>query len=391
MAPMDFQLSEEQQMLKKLVRSVADDFKAFVPEWERTGAIPDSAKESMRTALERHGLLGMTVPQNYGGQDRPFIDLVLVIEEFARYTQPLVWYVVGTSGGPVQIIIAFGSERIKNRYLTQLVSGRARCALAMTEPQAGSATTDLQTIAVPGKNGYILNGTKVFVGGAGSDQLYVVFASFDQKAGGRGIGALLLDKDSPGLTFGRDSGLISQRMTTRQEMVFQDCVVPAENLLVQPGHFGKLMGAFNTERIQNSAWSLGLAQGALEETLSYLQRRVQFGKKLVQFQMIQNIVADMVIGIEAGRFLVYRAATSVQAGTAPAYESALAKAFISEAAPRIIDSAIQVHGAYGLTTDLPLERMWRDARGLAIAAGTAQINKIRIVTEITGVKFDQRA
>jgi butyryl-CoA dehydrogenase len=387
---MDFELSEEQRLLKRLARDLGDRFKDEVPVWERQDFIPPEDWERMRRALLEHQLLGLSVPEAYGGQGRPFLDLVLVLEEFGRCAPPLNWLMVSSSGGPVQILIALGSDFIKQEYLPRVIRGEMGCAVAMTEPEAGSATTDLATRAVLDGDDYVINGTKVFVGGSGSSELYVVYARLADRPGAAGIGALLVERDAPGLVFGKDSGLVGQRVATRREMIFRDCRVPRRNLVVQPGQFAGLMGAFNTERLQNSAWTLGMAQAAFEAALEYSQRRQQFGRPLCDFQMIQERLADMAVQLEAGRLLIYRAAAAVRDGSAPALASSIAKTFISEAGPRIIDTAIQIHGAYGLTRDLPLERLWRDARGMSIAAGTAQINKVRIVSELTGRRFNQR-
>lgn len=386
---MDFEPTEEQQMLRALAREIGQRYRPHILEWE-AGGVPADVEREMIDTLQKRGLLGMTIPEEYGGQNRPFIDMIVVLEEFAKLAPPLAGMLLSSCSGPVQIIMAFGNEEIKRKYLSAIVRGEALVSVAMTEPDAGSATTELKTSATLVGDRYVINGTKVFVGGGGRHELYVVYVRLDGIQGARGVGALVVERGTPGLEFGRDLALLSQKFLSRYEVVFKDCAVPRENLLVKAGDFPKLMGSFNTERVHNSALCVGVAAAAFEDSLQYAQERRQFGKSLVEFQMIQDMLAEMATDLEAARLLVYRAATKVRDNQAPALDASYCKAFASKAARQITDMAVQIHGAYGLSGDLPIQRYWRDARGLAIAAGTEQIQKVRIVSELTGLRFNQR-
>ena len=386
---MSYSLSEEQTLIKASVRQISERYRPFVGGWEADGVPREEALE-MRDVLGRAGFLGMAVPEQYGGGGASYLDFIVALEESNKFTPPLARWLQSTGGGPVQMIIASQRESLRSRYLQKLVTGEIEAAIAMSEPNVGSAVTDLETSADEQGDNYVVNGSKMWVGGGGDAQLNVTFVRFDRIPGMAGTGALLIEKDAPGLSFGADAGLVAQRFLTRRVMHLDDCIVPKENLLVGPGEFAKLMGTFNSERVQNAALSLGVAGGAFQLALKYSQERTQFGRQIVEFQMVQDMLADMAVQLEAGRLLLYRAASLSVDGTTPALEASYCKLFSSEVAPKICDLAIQVHGALGLSRDLPLERMWRDARGLAIAAGTVQIQKVRIVSELTGKRFNQR-
>jgi butyryl-CoA dehydrogenase len=386
---MSYDLNEAQRMIQSTARAIAGRYREHVAGWEADG-VPRAESLEIRDTLRDAGFLGMAIPEEDGGGGSSYLDFVVALEEFNKFTPPLSRWVQSTSGGPVQMIIASGAEEPRARFMSKVVRGELEAAIAMSEADAGSAVTDLVTSARDNGDSLIVNGSKLWVGGGGDADLYVVFVRFDGIAGARGVGAALVEKGSPGLSFGPDSGLVSQRFLTRKILQFDDCLVPKSNVLIKAGEFSKLMGTFNSERVQNSALSLGVAGGAFELALEYAQNRTQFGRPIVDFQMIQMMLAEMAVQLEAARLLLYRAASLTVAGMAPPLESSYAKLFSSQVSPRICDLAIQIHGAIGLARDLPLERMWRDARGLAIAAGTVQIQQTRIVSELTNRRFDQR-
>jgi butyryl-CoA dehydrogenase len=387
---MDFELSDEQRMIVATVRQISERFRPFVGEWERAGGVPPAANREVRDTLRDAGFLGMSIPEQYGGGGVAYLDFILALEEFNKFTPPLSRWAQSTAGGPAQLILASTNNIVREKYLRPLVTGEMEAAIAMSEAEVGSAVTDLQTRADADGDTYVVNGHKMWVGGGGDADIYDVFVRFDGIPGAKGVGGLVIERGTPGFSFGDDTGLVSQRFLTRRMLYFDNCRVPRENVLVQAGEFSRLMGAFNSERLQNTALILGCAGGAYELALMYAQERIQFGRPIVEFQLVQDMLAEMAVNLEAARMLLYRAATLTADGVTPALESSYCKLFSSQVAPRIIDLAIQVHGALGLSRDLPLERMWRDARGLALATGTVEVHKIRIVTELTGRRFDQR-
>ncbi len=387
---MDFQLTVEQSQLKALVRQMAE--KEFAPKaalWDERGTV-DLAE--IAAPLRRIGILGMTIPEQYGGMGRPFFEFILALEELARVAYPPAFVLLSTCSGPVAIILRLGSEEQRRRYLPPLVSGEKFCAMAMTEAEAGSAASDLATAARRDGDDCLLDGHKLFVGGGGQFDLYVVFARFGGVPGPKGVGALILEKNAPGFSFGQQIPFMGTRGIPRQELLFNQCRVARENVLVTEGGFARLMNEFNYERIHNSALSLGFAQGAFDAACRYIKERRQFGRELCEFQGVQWMVADMATELEAARLLVYRAAANADArGEADALETSLAKRYASEMSLKVCDTALQLHGAYGYSKDFPLERIYRDARGIAIATGTVEIHKNLIAARVLGRRFSQRA
>jgi butyryl-CoA dehydrogenase len=386
---MDFQLSEEQRKLKALVRDLAE--KEFAPkaaQWDDTGEV-DIADIAGR--LRDVGLLGMTIPEEYGGSGRPFLDFILALEELARVAYPPAFVLLSTCSGPVSIIERLGSDAQKRRWLPSLVRGEAFCAVGMSEANAGSAASDVETTAARDGDDYVLNGHKLFVGGGGHVDLYVIFARFGGVPGPKGVGALVLEKGMPGFEYGQQIPFMGTRGIPRRELLFNACRVPADNVLVSEGGFARLMNEFNFERIHNATLSLGFAQGAFEHACAYVKQRKQFGRELCEFQGVQWMIADMATDLEAARLLIYRAAANADAtGRADALETSLAKRYASEYCIKVCDTALQLHGAYGYSKEFPLERYYRDARGIAIATGTVQIHKNTIAARVLGRKFSQR-
>ncbi len=386
---MDFQLTAEQRQLKAVVRELAE--KEFAPKaatWDETGTA-DLGEIANR--LRQLGVLGMTIPEEYGGMGRPFLDFILVLEELARVAYPPAFVLLSTCSGPVSIILHLASDEQRRRYLPRLVRGETFCALGMTEANAGSAASDIATTARRDGDHYVLDGHKLFVGGGGQCDLYVIFARFGQVPGPRGVGALVVEKGTPGFTFGQQIAFMGTRGTPRQELLFSGCRVPAKNVLASEGGFARLMNEFNYERIHNATLSLGFAQGAFEAACEYVKQRKQFGRDLCEFQGVQWMIADMATELEAARLLVHRAAANADArGQADSLETSLAKRYASEMSIKVCDTALQLHGAYGYSKEFPLERIYRDARGIAIATGTVQIHKNNIAARVLGRKFSQR-
>lgn len=339
-------------------------------------------------------LLAICVPPKYGGQGRPFIDWLIACEELNRLGPGffLNRAVVHSSSGELLHIIRNGAEEVKRKYVPAFVNGEAVCAEAMVEPEAGSAVTDLQTNAVASGEEYIINGIKRWVGLASSADVYYTWTRFDNTPGSRGIGIILVDKNAPGLSFGKDQDFWGIQTGFRKDIIFRDCRVSKGNLLSAPGNFRELMSHFNIFRLQNAATCLGIAAGALDVAVAYSQRRKQFGKPLCEFQMVQSHLANMVMKVEAARWLVYRAATMVEDGMAPPLPTSIAKSYCSMIAVEVCDTACQILGAFGFSRESDTEWRYRWARILGpVGAGTIEIQKIRIASELLGRRFDQRA
>lgn len=385
---MDFQLTEEQRMLKQMVHDFAErEVRPQAAEWDaRAENLPD---DCLRKMIDL-GLIGITLPEEYGGQGRGALEAILAIEELARVTPLAAHPVFESSVGPVRVIDQFGSDELKRKYLPPAGRGEMFFAVGMTEPEAGSALTDLTTRAVLDGDHYVVNGQKRFVTGGGVAEGYVVYVRLSEQKGARGIGGLVIEKGTPGFTFGKQEQFMGFRGTPSADLIFEDCRVPSENLVVREGEFRKLMTAFDLERCGNATMCLGIAWGALEESMRYSQERQQFGKDICEFQAVQFMLADMALKVEAARMLIYRAVVNAGAGLPSVLESNLAKCFSNEMAREVTGLAIQIHGGYGYSKEYPIERMFRDAWGWGIAGGTVQMQKIRIASALLDRRFDQR-
>jgi alkylation response protein AidB-like acyl-CoA dehydrogenase len=279
---------------------------------------------------------------------------------------------VDSNLGPVGAIVHHGTEAQKRKYLPRVVRGD-KPAIAITEPDAGSAAADLETRAARDGDAWALTGTKRWITGAGVSQTYVVFCRFDDIPGAAGIGALIVDADAPGLAVARRERAMGMRGIPEGEIVFDRCRVPGENLLLGAGGFKRLMSAYNGQRLGAATVALGLAQGALDAAVAHAGRREQFGRPVGHFQGLRWMIADMALQVEAARQLIYRAAANAGHGLPDVVEAAMAKTIASETAIRVTNDALQVFGASGYSRDLPLERMVRDARMFTIGGGTVQM------------------
>ncbi len=385
---MDFQLSEEQKMLKKMAHDFANERIApLVEVWEETGFVKDPKLISEYAEL---GLLGITLPEQYGGGGLTAFDAILVMEELARVSTIGSGPVFESSFGPIRVVEKFGSEEQKQRFIPPCCKGEKFMAVAMTEPGAGSALTDLTTRAVLKGDHYVLNGRKRFISGGGHSELYMVYVRLSDQRGNKGIGGIVVENGSPGLSFGKQEEFMGLRGMASCDLIFEDCVVPKENLVIPEGGFARLMQAFDVERCGNATQSLGIAWGALEAAKKYSQERAAFGKPICEFQAVQFLLADMAMKVEAARLLIYRAAVNSGHGLPSVFESSIAKCFANEIAKEVTDMALQVFGGYGYSKEYPIERMLRDSRGWPIAGGTVQIQRINIAGAMLGRRFSQR-
>ncbi len=263
-------------------------------------------------------------------------------------------------------------------------------SVGMTEPEAGSALTDLTTRAVLKGDHYVLNGQKRFISGGGHSDWYMVYVRLSDRKGHKGIGGIVAEKGSPGFSFGKQEEFMGLHGMHSCDLIFEDCLVPKENLIIPEGGFAKLMQAFDVERCGNATQSLGIAWGALEAAKKYSKERMAFGKPICEFQAIQLLLADMAMKVEAARLLIYRAVVNAGNGLPSVFESSVAKCFANEIGKEVTDMAMQVFGGYGYSKEYPIERMLRDSRGWPLAGGTVQIQRINIASAMLGRRFNQR-
>jgi alkylation response protein AidB-like acyl-CoA dehydrogenase len=370
---MDFELTDEQTLLKHTVRKAAErEFLPRAARWDEEEAFPWENVPILRDL----GLLGLALPERYGGGGGSVLDLALVMEEVARCC-PATAFIVGQQNGfGAKAIALFGTEDQRQRYLPAIARGEQLIAWAMSEPGAGSDLRNLACRARREGDHYVLDGSKTFCSLGGVAQLLVVICRFDDVAGFPGLGALIVEQGFSGFVRGRDIKEMGLRGTAMADLFFERCRVPAANLLIAPGEFKKILAIMDGERTAgNPPMSLGIAQAALEAAVKYAGERQAFGQRVADFQGIRWMLAEMSMKVEAARLLVYRAAWRAARGAADPFEASVAKAFTNEAAVSVCNDALQIHGGYGYTRDFPVERMLRDARGLCIGDGTTQIQK----------------
>ncbi|MEW6440210.1 MAG: acyl-CoA dehydrogenase family protein [bacterium] len=377
---MDFELTREQRMLKESVaRFVDSEVAPRAAEIDETERFPVQSFRSMAAM----GLFGITIPEEYGGSGSDFFSCVLVMEELARGCVSTA----NTYGAHAILctenICRNGNDAQKRKYLPDLVAGRKIGALCITEPEAGSDALSLRTRAVRKGDRYILNGTKMFISNGPVAEVAVVYAKTDPAAGARGLSAFIVEKGFPGFATGRTLKKMGARGSPTGELIFEDCEVPAENLLrAENQGLQVLMSGLDRERILYAAAPIGVAQGAFDAAFRYASERVQFGSPIIAFQMIQELIAEMATDIQAGRVLVYWAASRCDRKESVRIEASYAKLFCSQAGMRVVDKALQIFGGYGFIREFPVERMYRDIKGIEFGAGTTQIQKLIIIREL---------
>lgn len=336
------------------------------------------------------GFLGIAHSEDFGGSGAPISEALAVIEEFAKVCRPAGFQIFEANTGPAQVINHLGTAEQKQRWLPAIIAGDQSMAVAISEPNAGSAATDMRTSAKTSDDGYVLNGAKRWISNGGEAEQYLVYARLSDAPGAKGIGALVVERGMLGLSFGIPERLMGFRGIPSADVIFDDVIVPKENLVVPAGAFSQLFGIFSLERLGNATMSLAIGQAALDRTISYVQEREQFGKPLIEFQSVQGNLADMVMQVEAARLLIEKAARSIDANTSNGIQVSLAKCTANEMAKEVTDLAMQLHGGNGYTEEYGIERLHRDAHGWAIAGGTPMMQRLRIVSELLGRKFDQR-
>ncbi|GEN81706.1 acyl-CoA dehydrogenase [Sporosarcina luteola] len=377
---MDLHFTEEQQMMRTMVRDFAkSEIEPFIPRME-AGEFP----REVLTKMGELGLMGITVPEKYGGSDMDFISYIIAIHELSKVSAVIgVILSVHTSVG-TNPIMYFGNEEQKNRYLPKMASGEYLGAFCLTEPGAGSDAGSLKTKAVKKDDHYVLNGSKVFITNGGEADVYIVFASTDSSKGTYGISAFIVDKNTPGLIIGKDEEKMGLHGSRTVQLTFEDMKVPADNLLGEEGEGFKIaMANLDVGRIGIAAQALGIGEAALEAAAGYAKERVQFGKPIAANQGVGFKIADMATASEAARLLVYRAAQLRAEGKTCGKEASMAKLFASQTAVDNAIEAVQVFGGYGYTEDYPVERYFRDAKVTQIYEGTSEIQRIVISKHLT--------
>lgn len=385
---MDFTLSNEQIELQDSVRNFAkNELTTVAAEIELTGKPPN--KKIIKKFSEM-GFLGVNLPQKYGGLGMTNFEAVLVLEEVAKISIALAFPVFESCFGPALAISYFASEKLKEKTLPKVCSGKMILAVAMSEPHAGSALTDLSTSATISNGRILVNGTKRWCSGASHADAYVVYCKMSDEQGANGIGAVLIEKNRPGLSFGKKERHMGWRGVVSADMHFDDINLPLENIILPAGGFKKLMKAFDLERCGNTTMSLACAQSAFDYVLNYVQERKQFGKQLIDFQAVQISIAEMKMKLDASRMLLYRAVTNTGSKLPTIGESSIAKCYANEICREVTGKAMQLMGAYGYSSDYPIEQKFRDSWGWGIAGGAIDIQKTNIAASLIGRRFNQR-
>lgn len=385
---MDFALTDEQRALRDAAQDFAtSEFSDKAKQLEESN-IPVSFDDRM--SMGKHGFLGVNVPTEYGGLGLDDLTAVLILEEYAKVSPAIAFPVFESSFGPAKAIERFGTDALKQRILPSICCGRSIVSIAMSEPGAGSALTDLKTRGEDNGAVITLNGQKRWCSGAGHADGYLVYCRLSDEPGAKGIGAVFVDGDKPGLSFGEQEQLMGFRGIPSADIYFDNVEVSKDDLVVSAGGFKLLMEAFDLERCGNATMSLAIAQSALEHAIEYVQEREQFGRPIVEFQAVQLKLANMAMKVEASRLLIYRAVVNAAKGFPSIKDSSIAKCFANEMVREVTGDALQVMGGYGYHKEYGMEQRLRDAWGWGIAGGAIDIQKTNIASALLGRRFSQR-
>ena len=377
---MDFVLSKEQEMARTLFKEFAEnEVKPLAQEVDETEHFPRATVEKM----QKLGFMGIPQPKEFGGQGCDTLTYVLCVEELSKVCATTGVIVSAHTSLGTDPIKKFGTPAQKEKYLRPLASGELLGAFGLTEPGAGTDASGQQTKAVLEGDHYVLNGSKIFITNGGEADIYIIFAMTDKSKGTKGISAFIVEKDFPGFRIGTKEKKMGIRGSATTELIFENCIVPKENLLGQEGKgFGIAMTTLDGGRIGIAAQALGIAEGALEETIAYVKERKQFGRPIAKFQNTQFQIADMATKVEAARYLVYRAAIAKDTKKRFSVEAAMAKLYAAEVALEVTTKAVQLHGGYGYTREYPVERMMRDAKITEIYEGTSEVQRMVISSNV---------
>ncbi|MDD4979848.1 MAG: acyl-CoA dehydrogenase family protein [Candidatus Omnitrophica bacterium] len=377
---MDYLLSDEQKMIQELARKIADEkIRPVAAKHDQTEEFPWEIIKIIADA----DLFGLFIPAEYGGMANSVLNLCIATEELSRACGGIAVCYAASALGTFPIVL-FGNDEQKKKYLPELAKGKKIAAFGITEPEAGSDASGIKTTARKDGDHYILNGLKHFITNGGDADVYTVIAMTDKTKGARGASAFIVEKGTPGFTFGKKEEKLGIRASSTRELIFTDCKIPKENLLSREGMgFIVTMKTFDMSRPGVAAQALGIAQGALDVAVKYAKERQQFGKTIASFQGIQWMLADMATEIEAARALVYSCAREIDGGCKDVgKDSAMAKMYASDVAMKVTTDAVQILGGYGYMRDYPAEKYMRDAKITQIYEGTNQIQRNIIALQL---------
>jgi alkylation response protein AidB-like acyl-CoA dehydrogenase len=377
---LDYLLTDEQQTIKDLARRIAEE--RVLPVRAELDEKEEFPWEIMKE-LAASDMFRVFVPEEYDGLGYGCLELCLVMEELSRVCSSVAISYAATALGCLTLV-EYGTEGQKQKYLPAIANGEKLAAFAVTEPTAGSDAGAIKTTADKVEGGYFINGTKQFITNGGEAEIYTVIALTDKTRGARGASAILVDKDTPGFTFGKKEKKLGIRASATRELVFKDCFVPDENVIGKPGMgFILTMRLFDRSRPCIGAQAVGIAQGALEAAVDYTRERIQFGHPLIALPVVQDMLAEMATQVEAARALTYAAARTVDSGAKNITESSsMCKVFASDVAMKVTTDAVQVCGGTGYMRDYPIEKMMRDAKITQIYEGSNQVLRNAIAIEL---------
>ncbi|MDD5190224.1 MAG: acyl-CoA dehydrogenase family protein [Dehalococcoidales bacterium] len=368
---MDYFLTEQQKMLKDLTRRIAEE--KILPVRAELDEKEEYPAEIIKTIADSD-LMRVFIPEKYDGLGGGTTELCLVVEELSRVCGSVAVSYAVTALGSYAVML-YGSEEQKLKYLPQIASGKKLCAFGLTESTAGSDAGNIKTTAERVDGGYLLNGTKQFITNGGEADFYTIIALTDKTKGARGASALMVEKDTPGFTFGKKERKMGIRSSSTRELVFRNCLIPADNLIGKEGQgFIITMKVLDHSRPGIGAQALGIAQGSMEAAIDYTQQRIQFGQPLISIQVVQHMLANMALKIEAARALIYCVARFMDSGAKSfTEEAAMAKVFASDVAMEVTTNSVQVCGGAGYMRDYPMEKMMRDAKITQIYEGSNEV------------------
>lgn len=377
---MDFEFTEEQKEIKRSVREFAErEIRPHVMEWDEAQHFP----REILPKLAELGLMGVTIPSEYGGAALGHIEYTAIIEELARVDGSVAIIVAAHNSLCAGHIYEAGTKDQKRRYLAPLARGEKLGCWSLTEPQAGSDAGGTRTTARLEGDAWVLNGSKTFTSNGSYADICVAMAVTDKTAHKHGISAFIIERGTPGFRAGRKENKMGLRASDTAEVIFEDCRIPKENCLGKPGEgFIDSLKVLDKGRISIAALAVGMAQGAFEASVRYAQQRQQFGKPIAEFEAIQWKLADMATGIDVSRLLTLRAAAHADEGRRVTRESAMAKLVAGETAVKVANEAVQIHGGYGFIKDYPVEKYYRDVKLCTIGEGTSEIQRIIIAREL---------
>ena len=380
---MDLKLDKEHLLLQQMYRAFAEnEVEPVAADVDATEEVPMENVKKMA----RYGFFGIPFPKEYGGQGADYLAYAMAVEELSKKCATTGVIVSAHTSLCCAPIYENGTEEQKKKYLPDLLAGKKFGAFGLTEPGAGTDASGQRTTAVLDGDEYVLNGSKIFITNAGFADVFIVIAMTDRSKGNHGISAFIVDRGTPGFTVGEPEDKMGIRGSSTCELIFEDCRIPRENLLGREGKgFAIAMKTLDGGRIGIASQALGIAEGAIDETVKYTTERKQFGRRISQFQNTQFELADMKTTAEAAQLLVYRAADAKQAGLPYGHFAAMAKLFAANAASDITRRCLQLFGGYGYTRDYPIERMMRDAKITEIYEGTSEVMKM-VVSSWMGVK-----